>query len=191
MIPRKTEKYYQYQIPNVVTVQIDTREQYPMLFPELIKVADPELLCGGIPVAVQTERVKLDAGDYRLKEYPDCAVIERKASQMEVFKNMTNVDDVVRQAKAFRKLTSACKHPFLLLEAGPGHLLTKSANVSNPEVAIARLSIALAKYRLRLLLIPWRSRDAAARRLVGTMMVHLMLGCALSETYDNPPLELL
>lgn len=190
-IPRRTEKYLQYEVPNVVTVQIDTREKYPLLFPDLIRVADPELLCGGLPVAVKTERVALKAGDYCLREYPDCAIIERKASQLEVFKNMTNVVDVSRQARAFRKLTAGCRYPYLLLEASPGQLLSNDSRVKNPEIAIARLSIALAKYNLRMLFIPWRSRDAAARRKMGTLCVHLMLGCALSEKYDNPPLELL
>ena len=189
--PRRTEKHYRYNIPTEVTVQIDTREKYPILFPDVVRIADPELLCGGLPVIVHTEKAALKAGDYCLKEYPDCAIIERKASQLELFKNMTHVEDVTRQARAFRKLTAGCRYPFLLLEASPGNLFGNDERVSNPEIAIARLSIALAKYNLRLLVVPWRSRDAKARRLMGTLMVHVMLGCALSGTYDNPPLELL
>ena len=189
--PRKTDKYYRYGIPNIVTVQIDTREKFPLLFPEMVKVADPESALGSLPVAVQTERVKLDCGDYRLKEYPDLAVIERKASQMELFKNTCDPNDSVRQAKAFLKLANGCRFPYLLVEASPGHLFAAGDKVKNPDLIASRLSIALAKYRLRLLFIPGRSRDAAARRKMGALCAHIMLGCALAEAYDVPTIQLL
>jgi hypothetical protein len=191
MTPRKTEKYHRYKIPNVVTVQVDTREKFPILFPDMVRIADPELLCGGLPVGVGVEKVALPFGDYRLAEFPDCAVIERKASRMEITKNMMDPNDSARQAKAFRKLAAGCRYPYLLVEASPSHLLSPGQGTKNPEAAMSRLSIAMAKYNLRMLFIPWRSRDAKARRLMGTLMIHVMLGCALSKTYDVPTLELL
>ncbi|MGD2065673.1 MAG: hypothetical protein PVI43_00705 [Candidatus Bathyarchaeota archaeon] len=189
-IPRKTDKYYRYNIPNVVTVQIDTREQIPMLFPELIKIGDPELTYNSLPIGVKVEKAKLDYGDYRLKEYPDICVFERKASQLELYKNMNESRDRIRQAKAFRKLATQCKFPYLLIECSPAELLANDARVKNPELLVHRISLAIAKYNLRALFIPWRSRDANIRRKVGCLMIHLMLGCVLQESFDVPPVLL-
>ena len=190
MIPRKTDIYYRYKIPNVVTVQIDTREQVPMLFPSMIQVGHPEITYLMLPIAVQVENVKLDFGDYRLKEYPDVAVIERKASQLELYKNLNESHDRIRQARAFRKLTSGCRYPYLMVEASPGELLSSNNRVKQPELIVHRLSLAIAKYDLRLLFIPWKARSPEVRRKAGTMLVHLLLGHVLKETYDVPPVLL-
>ena len=189
-IPRKTDMYYRYGIPNLVTVEIDTREQYPILFPELIHIAHPEMVRGSLLVAVKTESKKLEFGDYRLKEYPKSAVIERKASQLELFKNTCDPKDMVRQAKSFRKLSTGCKYPYLLIEASPGELFAKGTRVKQPDVIASRLAIAIAKYRLQLLFIPWRSRSADVRRKMGSLMIHTMLGGVLAEAYDVPPMEI-
>jgi hypothetical protein len=190
MIYRKTDVYFRYKIPNVVTVQIDTREQVPLLFPSTIQVGHPELFYRALPIAVETEKIKLDFGDYRLKEYPELAVVERKASQMEIWKNMNDSRDRIRQAESFRKLKSGCRHPYLMMEASAGELFKIGGKIKNPELVVHRLSLALAKYGLHLLFIPWRSRNADTRRKIGTLLIHLMLGCALRETFETPPLLL-
>lgn len=190
MIPRKTDIYYRYKIPNVITVQIDTREQVPMLFPNMIMIGHPELTFKSLPVAVKQEKTKLDFGDYRLKEYPNLCVIERKASQLEIYKNMNESLDRIRQAKAFRRLSTGCKFPYLMVEASAGELLSSNARVKQPELVCHRLALAIAKYNLRLLFIPWKSRNPDTRRKVGTLMLHLMLGCALQASFDVPPVLL-
>ena len=189
-LPRKTDIYFRYKIPNKVTVQIDTREQLPMLFPSSIKIGHPELTYRELPIAVEVEREKLDFGDYRLKEFPKCCVIERKASQLELFKNLNDSKDRIRQAKSFRKLASGCKFPYLLVEASATALLSPNPHIKNKELVIHRLSLAIAKYGFQALFVPWRSRNPRARRTVGTLMVHLMLGCFLSEKFDVPPVLL-
>ncbi len=83
---RKTDIYLRYAIPTLVTVQIDTREKYPLLFPDIVKIANPERSYLMLPIQVVTQHIKLDSGDYRLKEYPTDCIIERKASQLEIFK---------------------------------------------------------------------------------------------------------
>lgn len=190
MIPRKTDVYHRYNIPNVVTVQIDTREQVPLLFPEMIMVGHPEMTHLSLPVGVQTEKIKLDFGDYRLKEYPDLGVVERKASQLELYKNLNESLDRVRQAKAFRRLTSGCKYPYILVEASPGELLSSNDVVKQPELVVHRMSLAIAMYDLRLLFVPCKARCSDTRRKIGTMLVHLLLGHVLKQTYDVPPVLL-
>jgi len=190
MLPRKTDVYYRYKIPNIITVQIDTREQIPLLFPDTLMIGHPELTHLSLPIAVKQEKTKLDFGDYRLKEYPDQCVIERKASQLEIYKNMNESLDRIRQAKAFRRLSTGCKYPYLLVEASAGELLSSNALVKQPELVCHRLGLAIAKYNLRLLFIPWKARNSDTRRKVGTLMLHLMVACALQETFDVPPVLL-
>jgi len=187
---RKTDVYYRYKIPTQITVQIDTQEKIPMLFPSIIQVGHPELTYRMLPVAVETEKIKLDFGDYRLKEYPTLCVIERKATQLELYKNLNDSLDRIRQAKAFRRLSSSCNHPYLLVEASPSELLSKNPRIKQPELVCHRLAMAIAKYDLRALFIPWKSRTPETRRKVGTLMLHLMLGYALRESLDFPPVLL-
>jgi hypothetical protein len=143
-----------------------------------------------LPIGVKIEKAKLDYGDYRLKEYPDICVFERKASQLELYKNMNESRDRIRQAKAFRKLATQCKFPYLLIECSPAELLANDARIKNPELLVHRISLAIAKYNLRALFIPWRSRSPEVRRKVGTLMLHLMVGCVLQESFDVPPVLL-
>jgi hypothetical protein len=190
MIPRKTDVYYRYGIPNVITVEVDTREQVPVLFPSTIMVGHPEMTYKSLPVAIREKRIALPFGDYRLAEYPDLCVIERKASQLEIFKNMNESHDRVRQAKAFRKLASGCKCPYLMVECSPAELLSANARVKQPELVVHRLSLAIAKYGFHCIFIPWKSRSPDTRRKVGTLLLHLMLGCALKEKFEAPPVLL-
>jgi hypothetical protein len=187
MIPRKTDKHWRYKIPNCITIQIDTREQYPLLFPEIIKIGDPELTYKMIPIAVKTERVKLNCGDYMLKEYPRECIAERKASQLEIYKNLNESYDRIRQAKAFRKLVASCKHPLLLIEASPGELLGNNPRIKNPEIVAHRLSLAIAKYGFSVVFLPWKSRNSDTRRKAGHLLLHIMMGYVLQKTFDVPP----
>lgn len=187
---RKTDIYLRYGIPTLITVQVDTREQYPLLFPDIVKIANPERSYLMLPIQVATQHIKLDSGDYRLKEFPTDCIIERKASQLEIFKNLTESHDRIRQAKAFRRLSGACKHPLLLIEASAGELLSANKIVKNPEIVPHRLSLAIAKYGFNVMFLPWKSRCATTRRKVGTLLIHLMLGYALSSKFEVPPLLL-
>jgi ERCC4-type nuclease len=189
----KTDIHRRYKIPTKVTTQIDTRENYPLVFPSMIKYPHPELQRGFVPIQVATEHTKLDVGDYRLKEYPNCGVVERKASQLELFKNLMEHHDSIRQAKAFRKL-AAVEYPILLVEASPGELLqTRAAKprIINPELVCGKLGHACAKYGFHLVMMPWKSRGVATRRKFGTFVLHLMLAFALNKTQDVIPRPLL
>lgn len=186
MIPRKTDKHWRYKIPTVITIQVDTREQYPLLFPAMIQIGDPELTYKMIPIAVKTERIKLDCGDYVLKEYPRECIAERKASQLEIYKNLNDSHDRIRQAKAFRKLVASCNHPLLLVEASPGELLGNNPRIKNPEIVAHRLSLAIAKYGFQVIFLPWKSRSSDTRRKAGHLLLHIMMGYVLQKTFDVP-----
>lgn len=182
--------FYRYAIPQRITVQIDTREQCPMLFPATIRIAHPELTYKELVIPVKEERIALPFGDYRLVEYPDLCVFERKATQLEIFKNLNDAHDRVRQAKAFRKLSCGCKFPYLLVEASPAELLADDPHIKQPEFVCHRLAMAIAKYGFHTIFLPWKSRSPDVRRKVGTLMLHIMLACALKDVFDVPPVLL-
>ena len=190
MKPRKLDIHWRYKIPVEITIQVDTREQYPLLFPELIQIGHPELTYKMIPIAVKTERIKLDCGDYRLKKYPAECIVERKASQLEIYKNLNDSHDRIRQAKAFRKLVASCEHPVLLVEASPLELFRSDPHIKNPEIVAHRLSLAIAKYGFHVIFLPWKSRCATTRRKAGHLLLHLMMGYVLQKTFDVPPVLL-
>lgn len=187
---RKVDIHWRYKIPAKITIQVDTREQFPLLFPDNIFIGHPELTYKMIPIEVVTEKIKLECGDYRIKEYPTDCIIERKASQLEIYKNLNESHDRIRQAKAFRKLVAACKHPTLLIEASPNELLSDNPHIKNPELVAHRLSLAIAKYGFHVIFLPWKSRNNNTRRKAGTLLLHLMLGYTLSKTFDVPPVLL-
>lgn len=188
--PRRTDVYRRYKIPAEVTIQVDTREQYPLLFPAILQIGHPEVTHKMLPIAVTVEHVKLDCGDYRLKEYPNDCIVERKASQLELFKNLNESHDRIRQAKAFRKLAASCRHPLILVEASPQELLGNDPRIKNPEIVAHRLSLVIAKYGVHVIFLPWKSRCANTRRKVGHVLLHIMMGYALQETFDVPPVLL-
>jgi ERCC4-type nuclease len=184
---RKTDIHYRYSIPTEVTVLVDTREQIPMVFPTSISIPHPDISHKTLLIMVKTKRTKLDFGDYTLEGHANLCTFERKSSQLELFKNLNESNDRIRQAKAFRRLTSSCKFPYLLIEASPSELLSNSKFIKQPELVAHRLALALAKYGLHALFIPWKSRGTDVRRKVGTLMVHIMLGCILKDSYDILP----
>ena len=188
---RKTDVHLRYKIPTEITVIVDTREKIPILFPSIINISHPEFIYRKIPIAVKVERRKLDYGDYALDGYADICVFERKSSQFEIFKNLNESHDRIRQAKAFRRMKSSCKFPYVLIEASPAELLKSDPKIKHPELICHRLGLALAKYGLQALFIPWKSRNANTRRKVGTLMLHIMVACILEETYDALPSTLL
>jgi hypothetical protein len=190
MKPRKTDVHWRYKIPAKITIQVDTREQYPLLFPAIMQIGHPELTHKMIPVAVETEKIKLHCGDYRLKEYPTECIVERKASQLEIFKNLNESLDRIRQAKAFRRLVASCEHPVLLVEASPQELLGNDPHIKNPEIVAHRLGLAIAKYGFHVIFLPWKSRCANTRRKAGHLLLHLMMGYVLQKTFDVPPMLL-
>ena len=180
----KTEIHYKYCLPTEITVQIDSNEKCPVPFPATIKIIHPEQRAKRILVKVRTERLRLPYGDYRLKEYPECCVIERKGGQRELFKNMFNPLDSVRQAKSFRKL-AGCEYPYIVIELQPEEIVRQNIHVPDVEALIHKMTLAFAGYGFHVLWIPWRKRKGVGRYALGMLMVHLMLGCALQNVLSD------
>lgn len=130
--------------------------------------------------------MKLEFGDYRLAEYPNCCVIERKGGQWEISKNVFNPKDSVRQAKSFRKLSS-CEYPYLLVELSPAEFMRKTEYVPDTEALMNRFSMVIVKYGFHVIWLPWRGKRRTRGRQLGTFLLHIMLACALRKTWDILP----
>ena len=169
-------------LPKQLTIQVDTREKYPLPFPSNIRIPDPTDARRSTLINIITQSIKLDTGDYRLAEYPDVCVIERKASQLELAKNLLNATDSRRQAKAFARL-SQCQYPYILLEVAPQQFFTpKSWSVPIeivPEVLIHRFMQVIHRYGFHLIWVS-PSSSISTRRNLGMTLLHIMVGHALS-----------
>lgn len=175
-----------FNLPTSIVVEVDTREKYPIKFPKTIRIVHPEKPYKWLLVGVETIRATLPFGDYRVKKYPDCCVIERKAGQRELYKNIFNPKDAVRQAKSFRKL-SGCEFPYLLIELTPAEILQRNPHIPDTEILLNRLSLVFAKYGFHVLWIPWRSRKRTSQGQLGLFLTHLMLAHALRKSYEILP----
>ena len=179
--------------PTTLTVQVDSREGYPIPFPAFIKLNSLNPKGHGekvMTVKIKTQVKALPYGDYRLREFPECCVVERKGGLLELRKNLFDLKDSVRQAKSFRKL-SACEYPYLLVEAGPSELLRKIPPlVMEPEVVMNRMIMVAAKYGFHMLWVKTTKNNRArgrGRRDLGTALAHIMVGHALSSAYEILP----
>lgn len=158
-------------------MQIDTKEQYVLPFPITLRV-------DGKLYSVKTEKIKLDAGDYRLKEFPECCVVERKAAASELWANLMTKDSV-RQGKSFNKLRSACSKPYIMLEASPASIFNEK-NIPNYDHGelLDRFFSTIKKYDFGLLWFPARS-SINRRRQLGEVVLRLMIQMSIEETKLN------
>lgn len=173
-------------VPKKLIVQIDSREKYPLIFPANLQIDNPNNCYKKIIIPVYSEVVTLSTGDYRLKQFPECCVVERKGCLKELYTNLYSPKDQIRQAKAFRKLR-AVEHPYLMIEASPRTMLVhKSPHYTvTPASFMHRLTLVVVKYRLHPLLVP-RSNTPQARRALGEFILHLMLNHALEQQFEMP-----
>ena len=171
-------------VPRIITVDVDSREKYPHLFPSTI-LWHPDRSPHSHLLEVRTHTCKLDAGDYRLADYPDAAGIERKGSAAELCSNLYTAD-YTRFLAALTRFNTAFRVPYLLLDAAPADLwkpvkLGSSGPGVSPACIWDTLCRTLAATNIRLL---WAGgcKHAGPRRILGEQITRLLLAHALSET---------
>ena len=168
-----------------VTVLVDTRENYPLPFPDSVAV-------GSGPhrtrVFLRTKPAKLDAGDYCLEASPSTCIVERKASRNELATNLFDPKDQPRALRAFKRLAEATTAPILMLEVSPHELAipapTKSSrgahfplpNVTGAEL-LSRICTLVAHHNLHLM---WFAR-ATHRVRIGEAVAQMMISYALHK----------
>ena len=175
------------EYPEAIVVQVDTREQYPIVFPANVRIPHPSQVHKSCLVKVHTEKKKLEAGDYCLAGFDSLCIIERKASALELYKNLFHVKDKARQGRALTKLVAGTEFPYLMIEASPKELLDcKLPNDTDPELLIGKIAGMVARYGLRLLWLP-RRNTLSGRRSMGLVLTHIMLGHLLDRYYNTKP----
>lgn len=164
--------------PKTVTIQIDTREQYPLLFPPTVLWHRDR---GGKPslIRVKKEEVTLAAGDYTLKGYDDVGGVERKGALDEIAKNFMSAD-YRRSSAAFQKLVETYEFPYLLLDVTVGELLTPTERTPEPRQVLDALLDLTHERGIRLLLAG-HAKAVGARRILGEFVLRILLSHALRE----------
>lgn len=127
----------------------------------------------------------MPVGDYTLKGYEECCIVERKGSIRELANNMLG-DDWSRAQDAFKRLADVTSHPYLMVECTPVDLRTRSRYVQEPERVMDALAALIERLNLRLILCG-RVSSAKQKRTVGELMLRLMLAHAYQqkENYDG------
>lgn len=163
-------------LPSLFTIEVDTREQKPLLFPSHIS-----LYTGDLPkrVRLRTLPSTLKAGDYRLLSHPTLACIERKGSVRELCKNFLS-RDWERQLRSLAHLCSDYQHPYLLVEESVYALTTRREPNTNPDLLLQRISSILTRLPVRLLIVG-AAQSIPARRRIGLFAASLLLG----HTHDS------
>ena len=159
--------------PKRLTVQVDSREKIPFLFPATTSWGEGK---NARLVPVHVEVCTLDAGDYRLAEYPTSCVIERKGTASELWTNLFSKDSE-RQARAFARLSEAADHAYLFLHAPPHDLIVESTRVPDPAALVHRMAYCIGRFGLHLVILP-TSHSAASTRLAGTLALNILVGHA-------------
>lgn len=163
----------------VVNIEIDSREQKPLLFPSTIQVQGKSSTSTR-RLQVRKFTKKLDVGDYRLKCRNSKAIIERKGSAHEIIKNLFDKKDMRRQGRSFKKLADATDYPYLLLAFNPGDIerackrrLVPSAPKS-ADIVIERLMSVVNRYGLKIIWMT-STKSKSARRTIGSVVIQILL----------------
>lgn len=169
--------------PKSVTVVVDSREKYPLLFPETLVWHPDRAVGSGSRVRVRVDVRKLDHGDYLLAKWPGVAIVERKASLEELCQNLLT-DDFARFTHALDRLRAGCRFPYVLVEEGPSSLLTPSHNCQCPARVMDAFYAACARRGIGVWMVG-RHTTPDSRRKLGEHVVRLLLGHALHSSKES------
>lgn len=173
--------------PRQVTVFIDDREQYPLLFPSSVVWYPYRTIGDSFLIQVEHERRHLDEGDYCLLEYPACCGIERKATLSELTRNLLT-KDCTRATNALERFAAHFDHPYLLIDDNVQALFPLNPNKYQADGELVVDALLAETLRLNIPIICCgRARSTSSRRRVGTYLVHLMLNHALrnGDIHEN------
>lgn len=171
-------------IPREVVVIIDKREQTPLLFPSWIHV-QLDRTGEKQQVAINHKVQVMPAGDYCLEGYDNLVIFETKRSLRELYNNVCT-KDWGRESRALKRLSEACKYPYLVFELSPAALFQKTIHVPNPEMVFDRWMQVVARFNLRLMIVGG-ARQPRQRRDLGEQLVRLALAHIHHPPYTSEP----
>ena len=167
------------------TIIQDTREKKPLLFPGNIRLPDDSSLPTKrktVLVRIHTVKETLKTGDYLLRGYEGCTMIERKGSLREIAQNCLTRKDRPRFVDCLKRMRDSCEDPVLLLEGTPLGMTKVSKHVPEPAAAVDALMRLLHEYGITLFLLP--TQTASHRRASGEWALRLLINGALR--HGNP-----
>jgi len=162
--------------PSTLTVEVDSREKYPFLFPETFKMKDRFTHRTRV-IKVKVVKKALKSGDYRLAEFPNDVIIERKSGRRELHSNISSRDSR-RQGRAFVRLKKACRYPVLVIEAKPGDFIEDDVVTGSGMLMTQNLCRVLAQQDFTVMFLPGNKR-IKTRRALGLFLLHYMVAYAL------------
>lgn len=166
-------------LPKSITIDVDSRENYPLLFPRTLRVFPDRSVRGARLVTLKVRKLQLREGDVRLARWPKCAGIECKRSIAgELHKNFLT-GDYARSHDALYRFSQSFAHPYLLLDGSPSELFSgPPANTRDNDLVVDCVLRECVSLGIHLLWIG-PSRSTTSRRIVGETIVRLLLWHAL------------
>ena len=163
-------------MPRTLTVCVDTREKYPLLFPEHLKIWPDRRSPKHTLIRLDIQHKALKTGDYLLAKWPTACIVERKASSSELWTNLMTAD-YSRAESSLTRLSRECRYPVLLLDMTAAEALRRSQYCEEPARALDAFYRLVVHLGLHLL---WAGscRSNAARRALGEQVVRLMFAAA-------------
>lgn len=168
-----------------ITVLVDTREKYPVTFPDTIDWW-PYPDSKKKQVQLRVVHKKMETGDVGLEGLEHVSLFEFKRGARELHQNLLTARDRGRFLKAIERLSTACQFPYLLVECHPWELYIKSEEVPDPCKLFDSLAQVIHRYGLRLLYAGGCQRPDR-RRILGEQVVRILLAHAYdpSEGIDR------
>lgn len=172
--------------PRHINISVDSREQRPLLFPDMIEWS-PSFGWDTIRLHLHPKKVKLDAGDYLLTDWPTAGIVETKRSFLELFSNLLTIKDRPRALRAFKKLDKACSVAYIVLEGTPSTMYKNlrgfkmgRRTITDPGIVVDRMWEIIAKYNFGII---WAGGGTSmdARRIFGEIIVRILLRHAYDE----------
>lgn len=166
--------------PKKLTVLVDSREQFPLLFPATVlwfptRSSRPFYM---IHIATRVER--MDTADYALDGYEDTCMIERKGAQSELATNLCS-KDYARAHAAFKRLAEETTHPYIVLEETPaGMFPMERPSRPNPDRVMDAFIREVCTLKIPLI-FAGRARSPGHRRKLGHFILKIMLYHAMEK----------
>ena len=169
--------------PKKLTVLVDSREQFPLLFPATVvwfptRGRNP---CHLMHVTTKVKR--MDTADYALEGYEGTCMIERKGAQSELATNLCS-KDYKRSHAAFVRLAKETKHPYIVLEETvAGMFPMQCPSRPNPDRVVDAFIHEVCALKIPLI-FAGRARTPGHRRKLGHFMLKIMLHHAMEKNKD-------
>lgn len=163
------------QLPRTITVLIDSRERFPLLFPKNLEYYTGPRSRRKV-IEVREKRCTMSEGDYAIAGLERHCLIERKGSLRELHSNLMTRDRG-RFLRAIERMVAATEVPYLLLDMSPADMFRATKEVENPYRVFDCLGQVVAQYGLRM----WYAGNCkhhTARRNLGSQVLRTILAHA-------------